>query len=241
MSALDFSTVLAISIHDMKNSLNRMIVTVDALAEAGPESNPQSSRGFNAPPGDADAVVQLQYEARRMKDNLTKLLTIYRHDHGMYQPDFSAVNLFELLEDCWLNNKPLMDQRGLKCTIDCDEDLTWTLDSALVLSLVENVLTNTMRYTRTGVRLSAWVEHAYLCLTLDDDGPGFPAGMLGRRSLADSAAPDVKLGNTGLGLHFCAMVADCHATADGRRGQIELSNGGLLGGGRFLLRLPALD
>jgi signal transduction histidine kinase len=231
MSKLDFSTVLAIGIHDMKNSLNRVLTAVDALSEAG---------GAVGARQDDETLAQLQYEARRMKDNLTKLLTIYRNDNGLYQPDFAEVSLYELLEDCWLNNKPLMDMHNIACTIDCDDSLTWTLDRDLVISVIENVLTNTVRYTKSAICLGAWVESAWLWLTIDDDGPGFPAGMLGRRTLHDSVAPDAKLGNTGLGLHFCAMAADRHAAPGGDHGCIELGNQGRLGGGRFVLKLPAL-
>lgn len=229
MKGLDFNVVLAIGIHDMKNSLNRMLVSVDALAGDGEDKN------------GTDPLGQLQYEARRMKDNLTKLLTIYRHEHGLYQPAFASTNLYDLLEDCWLNNKPLLDQRGLNCTIDCDPQLCWTVDRYLVMSLVENVLTNTFRYTRASVRLGAWAQADGLFLVFDDDGPGFPEAMLGRRALIDSVAPDVKLGNTGLGLHFCAMVVDIHVASDGCRGFVELSNGSPLGGGRFSVWLPPLD
>ncbi|EIC19563.1 sensor histidine kinase [Thiorhodovibrio frisius] len=230
MSGLDFSAVLAIGIHDMKNSLNRVLSAVDEL------SGCQSSGCTGA----TESLMQLQYEARRMKDNLTKLLTIYRHDHDLYQPNFSEINLFELLEDAWLNNKSLIDQRKLHCDIDCDPDLNWTLDAYLVSSLIENVLTNTMRYTQAVVCLSARRDGDWLYLSVDDDGPGFPAAMLGRRNLQDSAAPDARLGNTGLGLHFCALVAERHCTPDGARGLIELSNAGPLGGGHFELKLPAI-
>jgi len=230
MSGLDFSAVLAISIHDMKNSLNRVLSAVDELT---------GCQG-RACEGATESLSQLQYEARRMKDNLTKLLTIYRHDHDLYQPNFAEINLFELLEDASLNNKPLMDQRRLRCEIDCDPDLNWTLDSDLVSSLIENVLTNTMRYTQEILRLSARRDGDWLCLSADDDGPGFPASMLGRRNLHDSAAPDTRLGNTGLGLHFCALVAERHCSSDGACGCIELSNAGPLGGGHFELKLPVI-
>lgn len=227
---LDFSAVLAIGIHDMKNSLGRVLSAVDTLGESNRAKQPDET----------EALAQLQYEARRMKDNLTKLLTIYRHDHDLYHANFHATSLHELLEDSWLNNKPLLDQRGLSCAIVCDEELIWTLDSYLVGSVIENVLTNTVRYTKAAIRLSAWQEGDWLTLQIDDDGPGYPDNMLGRRALRDSAAPDAKLGNTGLGLHFCALVADRHGDADGARGFIELRNAGPLGGGSFALKLPSV-
>ena len=235
MSGLDFGAVLAIGIHDMKNSLNRVLSSLDALSESC--GHGESGQGES---GQGEALAQLQYEARRMKDNLTKMLTIYRHDHGLYAPNFAPVDLCELLEDAWLNNKPLMDQYAIRCTIDCQPDLHWTLDPYLVTSLIENVLTNTLRYTKERVRLSARQGGDWLCLEVEDDGPGFPADMLGPRHLRDSSAPDAQLGNTGLGLHFCALVAERHRAPDGTHGRIELSNDGALGGGRFALRLPTL-
>ncbi|MBK5971222.1 MULTISPECIES: sensor histidine kinase [Thiorhodovibrio] len=229
-AGVDFSAVLAIGIHDMKNSLNRVLNAVDTLAESDRAKQP----------AEAEALAQLQYEARRMKDNLTKLLTIYRHDHGLYPQNFQQTNLYELLEDSWLNNKPLLDQRGLSCNIACDEELAWTLDAYLVGSLIENVLTNAVRYTTSTVRLSARRDGDWLVLAIDDDGPGYPESMLGRRTLHDSAAPDAKMGNTGLGLHFCALVAERHGAANGARGFIEVSNAGALGGGCFVLKLPVV-
>lgn len=231
MTTLDYSTVLAIGIHDMKNSLNRVLASLDELLD--PETGEC--------PCAAPAVAQLHYEARRMKDNLTKMLMLYRNEHGLYEPSFVAACVYDVLEDCWLNNKPMLDQYGVACQIDADEELVWTMDQQLVESLVENVLTNTVRYTKSQILLRAWADSDWLRVAVEDDGPGFPAGMLGRRALEDSAVPNEKLGHTGLGLHFCALVADRHAAADGRRGTIELSNAGLLGGGHFLLNLPSLD
>jgi len=44
-------------------------------------------------------------------------------------------------------------------------------------------------------------------------------------------------GSTGLGLYFAARIAELHER-DGRRGRIELGNGGPLGGGEFRIYLP---
>jgi signal transduction histidine kinase len=230
VTKLDFNTVLAIGIHDMKNSLNRVLSALEDLS--GSVDTDQHR--------DASVVGQLQYEARRMKDNLTKMLMLYRDGQGLYEPRFIDCPVYELLEDCWLNNKPLLDQRDLNCVLDCDEALTWTLDKYLVESLVENVLTDTIRYTHSRIHLSAWAEDGWLNLMVEDDGLGFPETMLGPRGLDQTAAPDAKLGHTGVGLYFCALVADRHGRSEAERGSIELSNGSSLGGGQFLLRLPAL-
>lgn len=229
MTKLDFSSVLAISIHDMKNSLGRVLGTLDTLADA--ETGECDC--------DSDSIGQLQYEARRINDNLVQLLTLYRKDVGLHTPHFLLLPVAELLEDAWLGNKPLMDHRGVSCESLCDETLEWALDRELIEGLLDNVLTNAVRYTRSRLRLSAQIEDEALNLRLEDDGPGYPDSMLGRRCLFEGNALERRQGRTGLGLHFCALVADSHAEGE-RRGYIELTNGGSWGGGCFRLVVPRL-
>ncbi|SEQ02163.1 Histidine kinase-, DNA gyrase B-, and HSP90-like ATPase [Ectothiorhodospira magna] len=230
MSKLDFSTVLAISIHDMKNSLNLLLGSLDDLLEAEQQR----------PCVDSERLALLRYEVRRVNDTLIQLLALYRSVKGIYQPQFMPVSVHDLLESYWLNNKALMDYRRVECIVECDPDLVWTLDRYLVNSLLENVVNNTVRYTRQRIHMSARMDGHWLVIRVDDDGPGFPKAMLGRQALREGARLDPQQGRTGLGLYFCALVADLHAGDDGGSGFVELSNGGELGGGCFTLRLPPL-
>ncbi|MFP4080293.1 MAG: sensor histidine kinase [Ectothiorhodospira sp.] len=228
MSKLDFNTVLAISIHDMKNSLNAVLTALDTLLE-DPASSPVDT---------PERLSHLRYEARRVNDNLMQLLTIYRNEHGLYTPRFAPVVIAELLEDHWLSNQLMLEQRGVACNVECDpEDLLWGLDRGLIDSLLDNVINNTVRYTQKRIAIVAREERGWLVIQVDDDGPGFPDHMLGRRALEESEPLDAGQGRTGLGLYFCALVADLHAD-ETRRGYVELSNHGHLGGGCFTLRLP---
>ncbi|EHQ52940.1 sensor histidine kinase [Ectothiorhodospira sp. PHS-1] len=230
MSKLDFSTVLAISIHDMKNSLNLLLGSLDDLMR----------REEQRPSMDAERLAMLRYEARRVNDTLIQLLALYRSVKGLYQPRFMPVPIHDLLEEYWLNNKVLMDHRGVECLVHCDPDLIWTLDRYLVNSLLENVVNNTVRYTRHRICMSARAEGDWLLVQVTDDGPGFPSAMLGRQAIREGAELDPQRGRTGLGLYFCALVADMHG-GNGERGYVELSNGGELGGGCFTLQLPRLS
>lgn len=227
MSNIDFSTILAISIHDTKNALGMVLNSLDGLLD--PDTGECRC--------DASHVARLQYEARRVNDNLVQLLTLYRTDKGLYQPRFGACLVYELLEDYYLSNKPMMDHHGVNCDIDCEEDLAWTLDQAMVAAVLENVITNTVRYTRDRLRMAAQNTGGWLLLDIEDNGPGFPAAMLGRRAIDEDAPLDPNAGRTGLGLYFCALIAQMHGSGT-EHGYIELSNDGSLGGGRFRLALP---
>lgn len=229
MKTIDFTTVLAISIHDMKNSLSRVLNALDQIVD--PETGDCHC--------EAPMVAQLQYEASRINDNLIQLLALYRQDQGLYQPNFACVSVHDLLEDGWLSNKPLIDHHEIECTIDCAPELEWSLDRQLISALLDNVITNTVRYTKSLIHLAARLDGELLVISIEDDGPGYPEAMLGHWSLDDGAPLNQRLGRTGVGLHFCAMVATCHANA-AQHGQIVLHNKGPSGGGHFAVFLPPL-
>jgi signal transduction histidine kinase len=227
VSNIDFSTILAISIHDTKNALGMVLTSLDGLLDA-------DSGECRC---DAGQIARLQYEARRANDNLVQLLTLYRTGKGLYQPRFADCRVYELLEDYYLGNKPMMDHHGVSCGIDCDEELVWPLDQAMVAAVLENVITNTVRYTRDTIRMTARDSDGWLLLDIEDNGPGFPPEMLGRRTIDEDAPLDPNAGRTGLGLYFCALIALMHGSGD-ERGYIQLANDSALGGSRFRLALP---
>ena len=83
--------------------------------------------------------------------------------------------------------------------------------------------------------MSASVKNEHLYIVIEDDGLGFPEFMLqaalpenNKNSSADS---------TRLGLFFAAKIASFHKQGK-NKGEIELSNGGSLGGGIFTIVLP---
>ena len=223
---LEFATVLASSIHDMKNSLGMVLNALDEVVDA-------ETGECNCTP---ERVAQLQYEAKRVNDNLIQLLTLYKMERGHYGLNVDAVDVAEFMEESYLKNKPLLDHKGIGIDLDVDEDLLAYFDPYLLDGVVDNVVTNAARYTRDRLRLSAREEDGYLHICVEDNGTGFPEAMLGRGARLQGEG-DFAAGRTQLGLHFCAMVAGAHTAGD-RAGYIELTNGGELGGGCFSIYLP---
>ena len=110
------------------------------------------------------------------------------------------------------------------------------LDQELLGSVVGNVIANSIRYARSALLIGAREENGELLLFINDDGAGYPPAMIEQQGdyvlgLNQSS------GSTGLGLYFAARIAALHER-DGRRGRIELGNGGPLGGGEFRIYLP---
>lgn len=225
-TTLPFTSVLASSIHDMKNSLGMLITSIDEVA----------GRAEGRDPEVADEMYRLQREAKRVNNNLVQLLTHYRMGQGEYVPQMLEHSVAEFLEEAVAEFEALFAHRGIQVSVDCPEELTWVFDEGLLMGVMRNVLNNLVKYTRDRVLLRAFSDAGWLAVDVEDNGPGFPEAIL---ALPGQMAREVDIrgSSTGLGLYFSAEAARCHQH-QGRRGHIELANHGVLGGGSFRVRLP---
>ncbi len=223
---LDFSFVLASSVHDMKNSLGMLLSSLESMLEEAPPQNPAQQKYFST----------LGYEASRINGELVQLLALYRMQEDAMQLRLEEQFVVDLIEDQVARNDVLLSTRGIELQVDCDPDLSWYLDSELIGGVLNNILVNGARYSRGHLRISARIERQMLCLSIADDGKGFPQAMLDA-PLQENAGVSFSNGSTNLGLLFAHKVADLHR-ARGQNGFIDLTNGGALEGGVFSLWLP---
>jgi len=63
---ISFSTILASTIHDVKNSLGIVLSSLDELVRTAGDTLP------------AERLSKLQYEAQRVNNNLVQLLALYK-------------------------------------------------------------------------------------------------------------------------------------------------------------------
>lgn len=222
---LDFSFVLASSVHDMKNSLGMLLGSLEeVINESESESEAQKER-FSI----------LQYEATRINTELVQLLSLYRFQHQAPSIKIEENYIYDTIEDQAARNDMLFKTQKIDFTIECDNDLMWCYDDELIGSVIHNVLVNGTRYAKEKMLLRAVIEDEQLVIEISDDGVGFPAKMMDAASLESDAHQD---GNsTQLGLFFAAKIAEFHQQKD-RKGTIELFNGGALGGGVFRISIP---
>ncbi len=223
-NSLDFSTILASTIHDMKNSIGMVLNSLEEVIS-------ESDGGFSA-----DRASQIQYEARRVNDNLIQLLTLYKVENDRLGVNITEHDVLDFLEESALHGKSMLDYRGITIDIDCEPDLYWYFDRELMAGVVNNALDNAVRYTRDRLRLVASVNDGELVIELEDNGRGFPDSML-VSSEPGVGKVDFHTGRTGLGLYFSSLVAGLHRNRQ-RVGYIEQRNGGELGGGIFSIHLP---
>lgn len=224
--ALDFSFVLASSVHDMKNSLGMLLNTLsDVMAKYPPQNN-----------GHAQSYAVLEYEAARINSELIQLLSLYRLDQDKIRVHIDQCFVMDVLTDQVARNHDLLLSRKISLELNCDESLQGYFDIDLIGGVINNLLVNCSRYCKERLRLSATQTLEGLCITIEDDGPGYPQHMLNASTHSDTRVGFAQ-GRPHLGLLFANKVALMHCNK-AQQGFIRLSNDSDLGGGCFRLYLP---
>ena len=224
LSGID--TFLASSVHDMKNSISVLIGGLEkTLAEVDPALFPA---GVD--------MAHMIYETRRINNNLIQLLTLYKTGHSLYPFDPQAQSVADELRLIGEQNRALAVSRSIAIELVADEDLYWEFDEDLIGGVIGNALNNAIHYTQDCIRLIASETDGMLEIRVEDNGKGYPQMMLDA-GVEAMRGVDFLGGSTGLGLHFSVVAAKMHRNR-GRSGEIKLENGGSLGGGCFVLRLP---
>ncbi len=225
---ISFTDLIASSIHDMKNSLNMQINYLEGVAVDC------RRRGDTATFENLERVI---YQSNRMNSNLIQLLSLYKLGKSIYPVDIAEHSVAEVIEESLLQNKSIMDFKGLAITVDCDPHCYWYFDRDLVIGVLINALNNAYNYTNDKIRIAAHAVDGCLELRVEDDGRGYPASMLLGAGVPINVNSNFLNGSTGLGFYFSYHVARLHHNG-GRTGTLSVENGGAYGGGCFVLRLP---
>ena len=223
---IDFSSVLAAAIHDMKNSLNLLIQTLESLDKAIEPEN-HTAR---------EQLSQVHYESSRLNTGLVQMLSLYRAELSGLPLNIDEHFIEDLFVELEGANQTYINQRQVTLTTEIEEVDGWFFDKDLIFLLLNDVLINAMRYGNQKIHLSAAIADNMLVVRIEDDGPGYPDNML-EQSHSDLAEFNLSQGRTGLGLFFARLIANAHQN-QGLQGEISLSNGGRFGGSVFQVKLP---
>lgn len=220
-----FETLLASSIHDMKNSLGLVmheLETVGAQLEGDQEKS--------------NSISSLRYEASRINTSLMELLALYKLENKQLGIFPEETYLIDLIEDGMAAHTFLAKSKNIQLNYDCDDELVWFLDANLMRIVMNNIISNSIRYSKSKILLSASIKDQQLCIQIDDDGHGYPEAMI-EASKYIKHNIDSSSGSTGLGLYFAHEIAANHERQS-NKGSISLKNQQKLEGGCFQIFLP---
>ena len=226
---MNFSDILASTLHDTKNSLGLLFSNLEDIIASCRKQNCDRHADFYA----------LQYEIQRLNHSLIRLLSLYKAEKSQLATNIDYYAIDDFLEEVAVAHEKLLASRGIGLITECEGGLSWALDRNLIGGVLDNIINNAFRYARSTVKISAFVENAYLVVQIEDDGIGYPPAMLinENRQPRFKKEIDFKTGSTGLGLYFALMVSAMHVNQD-KEGFISIINDGKLGGGVFSIYLP---
>jgi PAS domain S-box-containing protein len=185
--------------HDLLQPLNAARLFVSAL-----ESQARSHPEFQ------ELAHRIDDAMRAAEELLNDLLDSARLDSGVLKPDISSFPIIDLLEELRRQYAPLAQARNLRLRIvGCREVVR--SDRSLLRRIVQNYISNALRYTaRGGVLLGCRRHGAELEIAVYDTGPGIALeqrhAMYAEFSRLEHASPWSEKG-LGLGLSICDRLA----------------------------------
>lgn len=225
-ASMDFSMVIASTVHDMKNSLSTLSQSHNRwLEQLTEEQRDTPEHGV------------IEYEFARLNGMLVQLLGLYKLDVNQLplRPDYHEMDDF--IESQLAHHQEVLNSRGIVATSEVDALIPLGFfDRELIGTVVGNILVNAIRHADKTIAVSVREDEGQLCIVINDDGEGYPASMIEKQADYALGINQVS-GSTGLGLYFAARIAEQHQR-NGVHGRIELANGGRLGGGVFSIFLP---
>jgi len=222
---------LASTAHDMKNSISVLSGTLEGLLDdASPAIGPAYPK-----------MAHMLYQTRRLNDNLMQLLALYKQvGKPAYPFDMQPLALGQLVAQVVSAGRVLLKSRGIVLETEFDPHLVWHIDEDLIIGVLGHAINNAVHFTTDRIRLAIALVDGCLELRVEDNGAGYPAPMLAACAPAvsgNSRGVNFLTNSTGLGLYFSSEVAKMHKHRE-RCGALRLENGGLYGGGCFVLTLP---
>lgn len=189
------------------------------------------TRRADDPAAVAASVEAIVAHADRIADVIDVLMRSVRDEDHVRHGTGDALNAARRVVDA---SAPLAAEHGIDVRLESPDALpTVGAPADLVERALQPLVDNAVRYAAGHVAVTAGEEGGEVWIAVADDGPGVPDDLsetLWEPGVRDDGSPGV-----GLGLALARRLAvSCH-------GRLELvPHGGLDGGARLELRLPAL-
>jgi PAS domain S-box-containing protein len=191
--------------HQLKTPLTSIRMAVHLLLEekAGPLTEKQ-----------AELLMAAREESDRLHHILTKLLDISRIESGRVQMDCQSVSPRLLVEEASEPFRRAAQEGGINLETMISDNLPMVYaDTGQMDHVFSNLLSNALRYTAPGGRISvtAETEEKFVRFFVTDTGSGIPHQFLQRIFEQFFRVPDQKQETgTGLGLTIAKEIIEAH-------------------------------
>jgi two-component system, OmpR family, sensor histidine kinase KdpD len=221
------NTLLASISHDLRTPLAVMAGAGSTLAQHG-ASLDEATR--------VQLARSIESTARDMSELVSNVLDLVRFESGEAALRRDWQTLDDLVGSALTRYEPRLGEHPVETRLAPDLPPVW-VDATLIVQVFGNLLDNIVKYTPPGTRVSISAVPAgdFVQISVEDDGPGLPAGDPARlfdkfqRGSGEGAVVGV-----GLGLAICRAIVRAHG------GEIEAQRREPAGS-RFVFTLPATE
>ena len=193
--------------HELRTPLATLIGYTETLREQGDDIDPATRERFLSVVDD---------EARRMQSVVEDLISLSRIEAERFSTPTDAVDLQSLVLQVLENSRRAAAERQSALELSIAAALPEiAADSGQILQLLDNLVTNALRYgtPRTPVRVCAERDGAMVHLTVADQGEGIAPEHIKRvteRFYRVDTSRSRALGGTGLGLSIVKHIVERH-------------------------------
>jgi PAS domain S-box-containing protein len=174
--------------------------------------------------------------SERLLRLVSDLLFVAQAESGKVALELEALDLSDLARDAVDTTRPLAAKRAIALNLEADDELRVSADRARLVQLLDNLLSNALKFTPEGGRVDVVLsaENGHAVLEVSDSGIGIPRAEQGRlfeRFYRASTATAQAVPGTGLGLAIAKAIVEAH----GGRIDVESDEGA---GATFRVELP---
>lgn len=191
--------------------------------------------GIATPERHGDIVRIIHRNAGRLEALLLQLFDFTASQQALPDPEFVPCDLGDIVSRCLLEQELQFNARGICVEADMAPQLDLPGDPERLAALVDNLISNAIKFSPPGgvVRIAGWHARDQLCLSVRDEGPGFTSEervrafdpfFRGARAIAEDVP------GTGIGLSVARQCARLHGggieivqEADGGHLQVTLA------------------
>ena len=214
-------------VHDLRNPLAVLFIFLDILESKEAEKLSASTRNF---------ITLARHSAEELHAMISSILDVSKIGAGALKLQREPCQLAGFIRDLLATLQALPGNRTVTCAA-LDPALAVTADVALLRRVLQNLLSNALKYTPADgeVRVIVTPLSSEIRIAITDTGPGIaPENQEQIFEKFGQVADGKNRQGTGLGLTFCKLAVEAHGGHIG----VESKLGA---GSTFWLTLPRLN
>lgn len=213
--------------HDLMNPFNALLGFSQMLTVAAKNNDKEDCVEYS---------LIVHQSIKRILNLLQNLLVWSRMQNGKMKYTPKSVKIDELVSNTMMIIAPIAQNKEINLDWNANNDITATIDPNMISSVLQNLVTNAIKFTERGgsVSVKVYTESNNLNFTVSDTGIGMNEEQLNKlfkiNKNSSSRGTDDEVG-TGLGLIICKEFIESH------QGEIRVES--VLGkGSTFCFTIP---